>query len=136
MDRYINTPAGMVDADTGELVEMGENGKPTKQASTRAPIWFKGYRKGFAQLATAGLSASDCAVLFSLMGRVRFGNTLIINQQHIADEVGLSRSSVVRAVAALERHKIILRLERSKKSGTYKIEKAYCWCGEEAPAKS
>jgi len=130
MDKYVNTEDGLIDTETGEIIKLDAAGKPIKTGAVRAASWFGGIKKGFRMLAKTGLSGNECAVLFDLLGRVRYGNTIIINQGKMAVDLGLSRSSVGRAVQELEKHSIITRMERASTSGTYKIERAICWCGK------
>lgn len=127
-DGLVNCDIGLVDAETGEIIELDDDDKPIRAG--RDPAWFKGIKKGFRSVKVMKLGLIDYMVLVEIMGRLKYGNRITINQTRLANDLGCSRCSVNRSLAVLEKHVIITRQERNSKGmSEYRLNPAYCWCG-------
>ena len=47
-NHFVNYEDGLIDTDTGELINLDANDRPVKNG--REPSWFKGIKKGFREL--------------------------------------------------------------------------------------
>lgn len=119
--------AALLDVETGEIIKIDSEGRVQK--APKEPAWFKGIKSGFRELSRMDLQLSDIRVAVNLFGRVKYGNKLCLNQTALAEEIGLSRVAVNKSLKALQEHNIIRQLGRSPTGMEYKIETAYCWCG-------
>ena len=128
LDRFVNTENGLINLETGEIIELDENGKP-KKFEGREPAWFKGIKNGFIELSKMKMAGTDYAVCINIFGRIKYGNHLTINQTKLAEQLDMSRASVNRSLQVLQDRGIIVKIERSSKSTDYIITKAFCWCG-------
>lgn len=79
------------------------------------------FRDGWEYLATLRLAPATSAVLFKLLARLDYENWLSISQETLAEEIGMKRPHVTRAVTELVAASI---LEVSK-DGTDKRRNAY-----------
>lgn len=125
--RYINTPHGLLDRDSGEIIELGLNDKPIELK--REPAWFKGIKKGFNTLSCMKLSSTEMNVLLQVMSRLKYGNLIVINQTDLAEKLGCNRVSVNRAIKSLEKHVILTKQGSGSSCNEYRLNPAYCWCG-------
>ncbi len=112
----------VVNTDTGEVYDP-------EQKPAREPAWFKGIKKGFRQLARMRLSAAEWAVLADLIGRLKYGNKVVVNQSQMSADLGLSRQSINQALKTLADYKIVEQFSSAGRIHTYKVNGAYCWLG-------
>ena len=128
-NHFVNYEDGLIDTDTGELINLDANDRPVKNG--REPSWFKGIKKGFRELSKMDMSAGEMQILLGIMGRLKYGNRIIINQTEWAAEIKCSRESVSRSLAKLEERNIISKLARNPRSAEFRLNPSYCWCGLE-----
>lgn len=126
-ERFVNVDDGLLDVETGEIIQVDEDGKIQK--APKEPAWFKGIKSGFRQLSKIELQAADLRVAINLFGRVKYGNKLSINQSKLAEELNMNRTTVSLSLKKLQEQSIIRQVGRSPTGMDYMIERAYCWCG-------
>jgi predicted DNA-binding protein (UPF0251 family) len=133
-NEFVNTSIGLLDKSTGEIIELDDSNKPVKLLG-REPAWFKGFKKGFRSLARLKMGNAELQVLFEIMGRLKYGNHISINQTEWAKNLKISRETISRALSALEKRSIITKQQRNAQSNDYRLNPAYCWCGAAAKVK-
>ncbi len=122
----------VVDTETGEVHEVAEI-KDTRLK--RKAVWYKGMIVGSARLSMMDLSSSDFKVYHAMIGMIKYGNKVVVNQTKLSELLGLRRETVSRSLSSLEKHRIIEKRGRSPNSITYIIGSAYAWCGSDANEK-
>lgn len=122
----------VVDTETGEIREVAEI-KYSKLK--RKAIWYKGMIMGSARLSVMDLSSSDFKVYHAMLGMMKYGNRVVVNQLKLSESLGIRRETVSRSLGNLEKHKIIEKKGRSPNSITYVIGSVYAWCGSDKNEK-
>jgi len=117
-----------IDVETGEIIELEGDKKPKK--GKRAPWFFIGKKGGFKMLGRFRMPATELWVFLEILGRLEYGNSLMINQTAWARDLKVSRQSINSALATLEKHKIVTKQLRGKSSSAYYVNPEYCWCGD------
>lgn len=122
----------VVDTETGEVHEVAEiKGTGLK----RKAVWYKGMIVGSDRLSMMDLSSSDFKVYHAMLGMMKYGNRVVVNQTKLSESLSIRRETVSRSLSSLEKHKIIEKKGRSPNSITYIMGSAYTWCGSDANEK-
>lgn len=122
----------VIDTETGEVHQVGEiKGTGLKRKAT----WFKGMIVGSARLSLMDLSSSDFKVYHAMLGMMKYGNRVVVNQTKLSESLSIRRETISRSLSSLEKHRIIERKGRSPNSITYIIGSGYVWCGSDVNEK-
>lgn len=79
-------------------------------------------QEGFIHIAKLGLSGEQMNVLFLIFGKLDFENWLRLSQKEIADELGMKRPNVSRAMKVLTQKGIIHRGPKVGTMLTYRLD--------------
>lgn len=122
----------VVDTETGEVREVTEiRGTGLK----RKAVWYKGMIVGSARLSMMDLSSSDFKVYHAMIGMIKYGNRVVVNQTKLSELLRIRRETISRSLSNLEKHNIIEKKGRSPNSITYIIGSGYAWCGSDSNEK-
>jgi MarR family len=122
---------GTIDLDTGEILR----GVPVYfNATVRwREDWFMGIQDAFEALSKdRELYGRPRAVLDFMMSKLSWENWVHVEQKQIAEELGLDKSNVSRAISLLVKKGIILRapLPGNKRTSAYKLNSNYSYKGK------
>lgn len=121
----------LIDVSTGEIVE-----KEVKRVGLkRKAVWYKGMVMGSTMLSKMDLSASDFRVYHALLGMIKYGNRIVVNQTKLSESLKIRRETVSRSLSCLEKHGVIEKKGRSPNSITYIMGSTYAWCGGDSNEK-
>lgn len=123
---------GMIDLDTGELLEEGV---PVwigvKAQSPYGGRWMgmnQNFLEEFAARKDVGLE--EWRVFVFLNARLDFNNLIQVPQSEIAEALGMQRQNVNRAVRKLEELGVILRGPKVGRSSTWRLNPNAGWKGK------
>ncbi|RKP43776.1 MarR family transcriptional regulator [Cohnella endophytica] len=87
--------------------------------------FFMAMQEGFLHLAKLGLTGEQLSVLMYVFGKLDFENWLRIGQQEIADELGMKKPNVSRAMKVLVEKRIIHKGPKVGTSLTYRLDPGF-----------
>ena len=122
---------GMVDLDTGELVEgvpVWVGGKPKIHSG-----WFMAFQDSLVALAAdPDLKGRHLRVLVYLLGHLDFDNFIQVPQTQIADALGMRKEHVSRSIKLLADKQILFRGPKLARSNSFRLNPNYGWKGKVA----
>ena len=83
--------------------------------------WVAMYQSALLTLAKWNLPNEQYRVMLALLSKVDFDNYLTIDQQNIADELGMKRPNVTKAIKALNERNILVEGPRAGLHKTYRL---------------
>jgi DNA-binding transcriptional ArsR family regulator len=116
MDKNRNNK--LLDAETGEIVYAVVELKRKYYTGG----FFMAMQEGFAHLARLGLTGEQLNVLMHLFSKLDFENWLRVAQQDIADDLGMKKPNVSRAMKVLVEKKILHKGPKVGTSLTYRLD--------------
>ena len=118
----------MVDKATGEELP----GLPVyRQSKTKVRGWFMSWEAGMERLAKEpGMTGEAFRVFHMMAANLDWENYIKITQKDIAQELGMKKQSVYRAVKILVDKGIIIKGPKSGMSNTYRLNEFYGWKGK------
>jgi len=131
MEKNMQRRVGMVDLDTGELLEEGVPvwvGIKVKSLYERWVAMNQHFLEEFA--ARKDVRGEVFRVFIYLNARLDFHNLIQVSQIEIADALGMQKQSVNRAIRKLEELGIILRGPKVGKSSSWRLNPHAGWKGK------
>jgi hypothetical protein len=127
----------LLDEKTGELINMPVYlNSPHKHPTIYGDRWFQMSQDPLLALSKdRELWGLPQAVLLYLCGRLDFDNYVHVPQQEIADHLIASRPKVTKAVSLLVKKGILIKGPTIGRSGSYRLNPAYGWKGDNKKAK-
>lgn len=159
MSKYSESPRSeeiarqYIDMETGEVVEISiKSGDPQSQeqqgtvlanlppkrgdfANIAYPFkWMAIFLPAFKRIIQAGLTNRESNVLYEMLQEVQYGNRIDVPQRIIAQNLGIDRADVSRAIKKLVEAEILQRLPDPNDSGRsiYKLNNIVGWRGKSA----
>lgn len=83
--------------------------------------WIALYQEAITQVAKEKLTGEQSSVFLYLLGRVDFDNYLTVNQTQIAEELGIHRVNVTKAIKELRQRDILIEGPRFGLNKTYRL---------------
>jgi hypothetical protein len=127
----------LIDEQTGELVQLPVYlNSPRKQQSIYGDGWIQMAQGPTVELAKdRELWGMPQAVLLYLIGRLDFENFIHVSQQEIAEALKAHRPDVTKAITKLVDKQILIRGPKIGRAGSYRLNPAYGWKGDNTKAK-
>lgn len=132
VNSLVSLPSGELMTPDGEILDF----VPRKKDRDRGPTWFKAIKPGFKMLANMPITFADRRLLDMMMGHIKYGSRVIVNQTHYANLLGANQATISKSLKQLESLSIISQCERIGVIRVYKICPAYCWTGPDKRKKS
>ena len=124
---------GQVDRDTGELIEGYLAVIQPKRHNGFTTGWYAMSQNGTAllleYLLTKKLGMSDMQVLFALLKFLDFENLIQVPQSELAEELGMKKPNVNRAIKKLIELELILEGPKIGRSRSYRLNPHFGWKG-------
>lgn len=121
---------GQVDLVTGELLQDATLAVVfPKRRNGFSEGWLAMSQNALMSLARADLGAEAQRVLFALLSKLDFENSLSINQSELARDLGMRPSNMSRAVARLVSEGVVLTGPTLAGRRTYSLNPTYGWKG-------
>ena len=118
-----------LDMDTGELVDGFVAVVVPKRVNGFRKGWLAMSQESLLQLAKAGLGLEAYRVFLALLAHLDFENLLVVSQSQIAEDLGMKRSSVNRAIGRLVDVGVLLKGPRIGVHCSYRLNPHYGWKG-------
>jgi predicted transcriptional regulator len=104
---------------------------PAKKKKVPKGDWIMAFQESLLHLAKANLSGETSRVLFFLLYKLDYENWLRISQTAIAEELGLKKQQVNRAIKQLVDKGIIVKGPKVGNSLTYRLDPAFAFKGQD-----
>lgn len=111
----------IVDVETGEVLY----GLVEFKRKYFSGGFFMAMQEGFTHIAKMGLTGEQTNVLFFIFGKLDFENWLRLSQKEIADELGMKKQNVNRAMKILTEKGIIHRGPKVGTMLTYRLDPTF-----------
>jgi predicted transcriptional regulator len=120
-------PFELIDVTTGELVPA----ITLVRRSWKGERYFMGFQEMFIGLASdKELTLEPKNVFLYLLGKLDFDNYIFVSQTQIANDLGMQRSHVSRAISLLASKGILLEGPKVNRSRTFRLNHSYGWKGK------
>lgn len=125
-----NDEVQVIDNKTGKVKDGYFVYVAYPKAKIRNTRWMMSFQDSLIEIAKdRDLTGETKSVLFFLMGNLEFENYITIKQTGIAQELGMQKTNVSRAMKLLVDKNIILKIKDGSTTG-YKLNPTYGWKGK------
>ena len=117
----------IIDTETGELIPaIVWIRRPWK-----GEHFFMGFHEGFTAIAKdKEISLEAKNILYYLLGKLDFENFILISQVEIAQQLGMHKSNVSRAMKSLVNRQVILEGPKNNRTKTFRLNHNFGWKGK------